>query len=99
MTVSLGSDPLGIALLMLGAIFTVWFRKRRFDRTNAFGVQQFINYWSKIGAVVKDLILKSSAIILISAGILVLAFNHTDSWGLLIVLPVLAFVLFLLFGS
>jgi hypothetical protein len=84
---------------MLAAIFTFWARKRRFDRTNTFGIQQFKSYWEKIGAEAKDFTLKGLAIILMCSGMLILAFNHTDTWGLLIVLPVLAFLLFLLLGS
>ncbi len=94
-----GSDMIGVVLLVLGVFLMLWFRKRRFDRTNAFGFQQFTNYWAKIGAVTKDVVLGGSSVLLLCSGVLLLAFNHVDSWGWIVVLPVMAFSLFLLLGS
>lgn len=92
------SDGIGFALLGIGTCLTLWFRKRRFDRTNAFGVQRFSNFWSMIAARTKDLVLEGSSILLLCSGVIMLAFNHLDSWGWIVALPVLGFTLFVLIG-
>lgn len=94
-----GADTIDVVLLVLGMFLMLRFRRRQFDRTNAFGVQQFTSYWAKIGAVTKDALLGGSSVLLLCSGVLLLAFNHVDSWGWIVVLPLMAFSLFLLVGS
>lgn len=94
-----GAEYLGMLLLTLGAALTLVRRKRRFDRTNQFGVEQFSSYWLKLGVNTKDGALRYISLILLTAGIVILGFRFEDSWGWIVTLPVYAFMLFLLFGS
>ena len=94
-----GSEFMGMLLLALGAVLTLVRRKRRFDRTNQFGVEQFSSYWVKLGVNVKDGALRYVSLILLTSGIVILGFRFEDSWSWIVTLPVYAFMLFLLFGS
>ena len=88
----------GIFLLIIGVLLILWQRKRRFDRTNAFGTEQFPNYWKRLMAKTNDAAISGTAVVSLTAGLLILAFQHQDSWGWIVLLPVYALMLFLLFG-
>ena len=94
-----GSEFMGMLLLALGAVLTLVRRNRRFDRTNQFGVEQFSSYWVKLGVNIKDGTLRYISLIRLTSGIVILGFRFEDSWGWIVMLPVYAFMLFLLFGS
>lgn len=94
-----GSDTLGVVLLGIGGLVIFRLKKKRFDRINNYGVQQYSGYWVKLAALIKERLVAGIAVLSIGAGITLLAFNHVESWGWLVVLPVYAFVVFLLFGS
>ena len=94
-----GAEYLGAILIVLGIASTLKSRKRRFDRTNQFGVEQFQSYWDKLGTQIKEGLLRYVSLLLLSAGLVILGFRYEDSWGWIITLPVYAFMLFLLFGS
>lgn len=94
-----GADLIGIALLVIGAILGFQRRRRKFDRTNEFGVEQFQSYGGKLGARFKDGLLGLASIFLVSSGILILAFQYQDSWGWIVLLPACAIMLFALLGA
>ena len=94
-----GAEYIGALLLALGMALTLASRKRRFDRTNQSGVEQFPSYWAKLSTNIKDGLLRFISLILLSTGILILGFRFEDFWGWIVTLPVYAFMLFLLFGS
>lgn len=94
-----GADLIGAALLVIGALLGLKRRKRRFDRTNEFGVERFQSYGGKLRARFKDGLLGLTSILLLSSGILILAFQHQDSWGWIVLLPVCAIMLFALLGT
>ena len=48
-----GAEYIGMLLLALGVALTLARRKRRFDRTNPFGVEQFSSYWGKLSANIR----------------------------------------------
>jgi hypothetical protein len=95
----LWADGLGALLLGLGAFFLLRFKKRRFDRKNAFGVETFSSYWAMIGAKVKDALLIFFSLLFGIGGALVLGFNHLQSWGWIVVCPLLLLGVFLPAGS
>ena len=94
-----GAGYAGILLLAIGAALTLVRRKRRFDRTNQLGVEQFSSFMVKLGVNIKDGALRYISLIILTAGIVILGFRFEDSWGWIVTLPVYAFMLFLLFGS
>ena len=93
-----GSEYLGTLLLAAGVLLAVWRQKRKFDRTNAFGVEQFPSYFRKLVAGAKDGVLGGGSLIFSCSGVLLLAFRYVDSWGWIVVLPVCAFLLVVLIG-
>jgi hypothetical protein len=94
-----GSDTIGVVFLCLGSLVILRLRKNKFNRTNQYGAQQYSSYWMKLAALIKERLLAGIAVLSIGVGITLLAFNHVESWGWIVVLPVYAFVIFLLFGS
>lgn len=96
-----GSRMEYIAVLFLVAGFALMLahRKRRFDRTNQFGVEQFPDYGAKLRGRAKDGTLRVLSIVMLTAGMLMLGFRYEDSWGWVITLPVYLFALFILLGT
>lgn len=94
-----GAEYIGAQLLALGMALTLARRKRRFDRTNQYGIEQFPSYWAKLSTNIKGRLLRFISLLLLSAGVLILGFRFEDSLGWIVTLPVYAFMLFLLFGS
>ncbi|HQA35329.1 MAG TPA: hypothetical protein PLD41_16015 [Casimicrobium huifangae] len=88
----------GVILLAIGAVLAFKARKRRFDRINTFGVEYFSSYLQKLRARTFDGVISFAAILLLSGGLLVLAFEFESSWGWLVLLPVYAYMLFILIG-
>jgi hypothetical protein len=94
-----GAKFMRMLLLALGAVLALVRRKRRFDRTNQFGVEQFSGYWVKLGVNIKDGALRYISLILLTSGSVIPGFRFEDSWGWIVTLPVYVFMLFVLFGS
>jgi len=94
-----GTEYIGALLIALGIVLTLVRRKRRFDRTNKFGIEQFPSYWEKLGTDFRDGLYRYSALLLLFIGVLILAFRYEDSWGWMVTIPVYAYMLFLLLGS
>ena len=94
-----GSDAIGVVLFILGAYIMLRLRKRRFDRTNVFGVQQFSSYWGSLVAKAKDWLLGGAAVFLLCTGTVLLAFNHVASWGWIVALPVCVIMIFMMIGN
>ena len=94
-----GVDLMGVALVAIGAALGLKKRKRKFDRTNEFGVERFRSYGGKLRSRFKDGVFGFTSISLFAAGVLLLAFEHQDSWGWIVVLPVCVFMLFALLGT
>lgn len=89
---------IGVILLAIGAVLAFLARKRRLDRTNRFGAEQFSSYLVKIRAQAVDGVINLAAILLLSGGVLILAFEFESSWGWIVLLPVYAYILFILIG-
>lgn len=92
-----GAEYIGTILLVAGALLALWRRKRQFDRTNQFGVEQFSSFWDKLRSKMKDGLIGGTSWVFLAGGLLILAFRYQDSWGWVILLPVCAILLLLLF--
>jgi hypothetical protein len=78
---------LGIALVAFGVVLGYKYRRRRFDRTNEFGIERFSSYWEKLVARAKDGTIWISSVILTISGVLLLASQYQDSWGAFVIFP------------
>ena len=90
-----------IGLLLLGAAFVLALiaKRRRFDRTNAFGIERFPSFGAKLRGQSGDYPLKGGAIGSLAVGALLLSSNHIDTWGWIVMAPVCLFLLYLLIGT
>ena len=87
-------DIFGIAALLLGLVLYLWRNKRRFDRTNAAGIERFPSYGGKVAAKLWDAFLWVLTLSSLTAGVLVLAYAHGSTWGWIVLAPLYAFMLF-----
>lgn len=84
------SDILWVMCIIFGVMLLLRYRKRKFNRTNAFGVEQFLSYSDKVKSKTKDGLLAGLAIILTIFGVMMLSFRYADSWGWVVLIPALA---------
>ena len=91
-------DVLGSGLAVLGAILIYWRNKRKFDRTNSAGIEQFPGYSRKLGARLVDLILLALGLGTLTTGVLVVANEHLETWGWAVLLPAYVLLAWLLLG-
>jgi hypothetical protein len=83
---------IGGGALVTGTGFFLWMKKRKFDRTNSVGVEQFESYSRKLAATFLDRCLGGLSAIFLIGGTVFLAYGFEDSWGWIVLLP-LYFVL------
>lgn len=62
----------GILLTIIGICLGLWRKKRQFDRTNAFGVEQFQGFGRKLLATTLDNILCWISVASLSVGLFIL---------------------------
>lgn len=84
------SDSISIACIIAGVLSLLKYKNRKFNRTNEFGVEQFGSYSEKLKSKAKDSFLAGCAIFFVVFGTIVLAFHYEDSWGWIVLAPVLA---------
>ena len=89
-------QDISAALLILIGLWLLYrSRKRVFGRRNAFGIEQFSSYRAKVVAKVVDFGLMFVAALLMLTGIIFLAVEHQQTWGWIVLVPL---VLFLVVG-
>ena len=62
-------------------------------------MERFPSFAAKTGVRLKEGIASIAALLFGMAGVLLLAIEFQDSWGWIVLLPVLAWVLFVLLGA
>jgi glycerol uptake facilitator-like aquaporin len=82
----------GTFLLAMGALLTYWKYKRAFDRTNEYGVERFSSYGHKLLSWGKDFVIDTLGTLLLSAGLLLVAFHYQDSWGAIVIVAFLIYL-------
>ena len=93
------ADLMGLLLLVAGGFLGMKARKRKFDRTNPYGVARFPNYLTKVTSKTKDYVLSGGAIMFFGSGTLLLSYDHISTWGWIVWLPIGLFMLFALIGT
>jgi hypothetical protein len=86
-------------LIALGSWLAYGQRSREHRRLNALGVEVFSSYGAKLRAKAMDAIAWLAAATLVTVGVVVLAVQYESSWGWLILLPLYAWMLFMVFGT
>ena len=84
------SDFVWITFIIIGILFLIKHRSRKFNRTNAFGVEQFTSYSGKLKSKAKDGLLVGLAVFFTIFGMMMLAFHYEDSWGWIVIIPAVA---------
>lgn len=84
------TDLIWIACILVGFLFLLKYRKRKFDRTNSTGIEQFTDFSGKVKSKTKDSVLAGLAIIFIIFGVMMLAFSYKDTWGWIVIIPTVA---------
>ena len=84
---------IGWCLIVISALITLWRRKRAFDNA------RYPTYWKHLTAKTMDGFCSFLSLSLLVGGVLIVATEYKDSWGGLVLLPVYAFMLFLLIGN
>ena len=90
---------LGAVIVLIGGFLYIWQKKRVFDRTNHYGVEQFSSFCGKLVAKAKDKLIFGIAITLLFGGLLILASAYEATWGWVVLLPAYLFMLFLVVGT
>ncbi len=85
--------------MIVGGLFGFWMRKRKFDRSNPSGIEQFPSYLRKLVAKFNDFLLGFFSVGLIGIGIVLLANYYESSWGWLVLVPLYLVALFGLIGT
>ena len=85
------SEYVACALMAVGLWLSYRSRKRVFDRTNACGRQQFRSYRHKGIALAIDFVLLFAGGVTALCGLIFLAFEHSDSWGIFVLAPLVWF--------
>jgi len=91
----------GFALfLLMGAVgLHVMWKRRAFQRTNESGIERFASYSAQVSAKSIDRLLKFGSMLLLAAGVIILSYLHVDTWGWVVIAPVLAYALYLFIGA
>ena len=89
------SLTVGVGLVIAGVGLLLWRKKRKFDRTNRAGIEQFHSFGVKIRARLLDGVLTWLSLICLFSGLLSLSLQFESSWGWVVLIPVYAVLLLL----
>ena len=81
-------DVVGVLITLIGTWLLYRSRKRVFDRKNAFGREVFASYLGKLVSRTVDLALTFFSMVVMLTGAILLALEHQQSWGGIVLLPV-----------
>ncbi len=83
---------IGTSLIAESALLTLWRKKKAFD------IPCYLTYWQQLSAKTIEDISSFLALILLIAGVWVIANEYQNSWGAFVLLPVYGFMIFVLIG-
>lgn len=93
-----GAEYVGVFLLAVGGLLAYWKRKRKFDRTDQYGIERFPSYGKKARVRATEGLLGFASLVLLTAGVLIVGLRFEDSWGWVVALPVYLLALYALIG-
>jgi hypothetical protein len=74
-------DIFGGIIIFAGLSLYLWRNKRIFNRTNAYGVEQFPSYSGKLTARLGDISLWLISVLSMTFGLAVIVQAHESTWG------------------
>jgi hypothetical protein len=74
-------DIFGGIILLAGLFLYLWRNRRIFNRTNAYGVEQFPSYSGKLTARFGDISLWLISVLSMTSGLAVMVQTHENTWG------------------
>lgn len=81
----ISSTDISIGLLALvGIACILWRNKRKFDRKNASGIEQFPKYSKKLSARLFDALLQGTGYGCLAGGVLIWVMEYAEAWGWMI---------------
>jgi hypothetical protein len=83
---------IGASLIVASALLTLWRKKKAFD------IQCYSTYWQQLSAKTIEGISSFLSLLLLIAGVWVMAIEYQNSWGAFVLLPVYGFMIFVLIG-
>ena len=86
-------------LIALGAWLAFRQKSREHSRLNHLGVEVFPTYAAKLRAKTAGAARWLMVAILVTTGVVLLAVQYESTWGWLVLLPLYAWLLFLMFGT
>ena len=92
------TDIYTVALSVVGIILIFWKSKRRFDRLNQLGIEQYADFGQKIGAKILDGILYSFGFVFLATAAIAFIVEHAESIPFLSMIITL-FAIFLIFNA
>lgn len=81
------SDGISIVFIIVGILSLLKYLSRKFNRTNAYGVEQFTSYSGKVKSKAIDGFFVVSAVFFTIFGVVMLAFHYQESWGWIVIIP------------
>ena len=93
------TDLAALLLVAIGIACLITTKRRRFDRINKYGVERFPSFLARLRGRSGDYVLMGAGMILLAAGTIGLASNHIDTWGWIVIAPVVVVMLYLLLGT
>jgi hypothetical protein len=75
------TDLVAILFAAIGIACLATTKRRRFNRTNKYGVERFPSFIAKLGGRMGDHVAMGCGMVLLAAGTIGLANNHIHSWG------------------
>ena len=80
-----------VAYGVLGLVLIYWAKKRRFERTTAYGTEQFQSYRHKVGTRLIDALLWGLGSGGLLSAVLLIFMEYAPVWGFLMLLLAVAF--------
>ncbi len=81
-------ELIAVVMVLVGAALIYVSRRRRFQRINAYGVEQFPSYGRKLTGKFGDAVLLALGVMLACIGVTALAQENLQSWGWIVLAPV-----------
>lgn len=88
-----GTDVYIFLFALFGVACLLWKNKRKFDRKNASGIEQFPKFRKKVGAQLFDILLWAAGIGCLLGSALVWVITYAEAWGWVALFLLIAFLI------